>query len=224
MIRINLLPVELRRGNRLSTRVLATAFASAIAMSGCLGWFGLTWFGDLTAAEETLANVEHKLGVLAKDVAYHDQLESNRKDYAERVQTIQQIGQSRRLWSRFCDDLIDLVNNNGDTERHLAWFGGIQVKDDPKKGATVTMPGAVQGEDSSKVANFHEDLEAAPFAADLLTKSDPTWRRDIDKNRMPQQSLSFPLVLTFQPRAAEPPKGGKAAAKNQKQAAAAPAK
>ena len=35
------------------------------------------------------------------------QLEANRKDYAERVQTIQQIGQSRRLWSKFCDELLD---------------------------------------------------------------------------------------------------------------------
>ena len=134
-----------------------------------------------------------------KRAAYHSQLEVNRKDYAERVQTIQQISQSRRLWSKFCDDLIDVVSNNGDTERHLAWFRSITVKNDPKKGATVTMPGAVQEADSSRVANFHDDLESAPFAADLLGKSDPTWRLEIDKVRNPAQSLSFPLVLQFKP-------------------------
>lgn len=198
MIRINLLPADLRRGNRIPPKVLAAAFGGAIAASAAVGWFGIVWFGDLGAAENKLQEVEAKLTEREKRVVYHDQLQSNRKEYGGRVQTIQDIAKSRRLWSKFCDELIDVVNNNGDTERHLAWFDGMVVKTDPKKGASVSLPGNVQDADKSRIANFHEDLEAAPFASELAAKTDPTFKLEIDKVRIPPQSLAFPLTLQFQ--------------------------
>ncbi len=204
MIRINLLPADLRRGNRIPPKVLATAFAAAVATSGAIGWFGIVYFGDLGNAEQSLAEVEAKLADREKRVVYHDELQANRKDYGSRVQTIQDIAKSRRVWSKFCDELIDVVNNNGDTERHLAWFDSIGMKNDPVKGSTVTLPGNVQEADKSRLANFHEDVEAAPFAKDLASKSDPTFRLEIDKVRIPTQSLAFPLVLTFQPTVKDP--------------------
>jgi Tfp pilus assembly protein PilN len=206
VIRINLLPADLRRGNRLPPKVLAAAFASAVAVSGAIGWFGIVYFGDLGAAEDALAQVEQKLAEHQKKVNYHDQLQANRKDYAARVQTIQDIAKSRRLWSKFLDEVIDVVNNNGDTDRHLAWFDSIAVKGDPKKGTTVTMPGNVQDQDKSRVANFHEDLESSSFAKELLSKSDPTFRLEEDKVRIPPQSLAFPLVLQFHPTIQDPKK------------------
>lgn len=214
MIRINLLPADLRRGNRIPPKVLAAAFAAAVATSGAIGWFGIVYFGDLGAAQTRLQEVEAKLAEREKRVVYHDSLQANRKDYAGRVQTIQDIAKSRRVWSKFCDELIDVVNNNGDTERHLAWFDSLNVKNDPLKGATVTIPGNVQDADKSRVAAFHEDLEAAPFAKELAMKTDPTFRLEIDKVRIPAQSLGFPLVLQFQPTVEDPKaKGSKAPAK-----------
>lgn len=196
MIRINLLPLELRRGNRLPARVIAAALAGAVAASASIGWFGIVYFGDLGTAEQTLVDTEAKLAEKEKLVAYHEQLEANRKDYGERVQTIQSIAQSRRPWSKFLDELVDVVNNNGVDDRHLAWFDGIQVKNEPKKGATVTMPAQVQDGESFRVANFHEDIERA-FAAELDSKSDPSWTKTEDKTRTPAVSLKFPLVLQF---------------------------
>lgn len=221
MIRINLLPVELRRGNRLPAKVLAVAFGAALAVSASVGWFGLVYFGDLSAAEQALEEADGKLVEKERRVAYHTQLEANRKDYGERVKTIQAIGKSRRLWSKFLDDLIDVVNNNGDTERHVAWFDSITVKSDPKKGTSVTMPGSVQDADKSRIANLHEDLDAAPFAKDMV-KSEPTWKVEVDKVRMPPVSLNFPLVLTFPPPVLEaaPGKGGAKAAPKTPPAAA----
>jgi len=198
VIRINLLPADLRRGNRIPPKVLAAAFGGAIAASAAVGWFGIVWFGDLGAAENKLQEVEAKLTEREKRVVYHDQLQANRKEYGGRVQTIQDIAKSRRLWSKFCDELIDVVNNNGDTERHLAWFDGMVVKTDPKKGASVSLPGNVQDADKSRIANFHEDLEAAPFAIELSAKTDPTFKLEMDKVRIPPQSLAFPLTLQFQ--------------------------
>ncbi|MFM1873121.1 MAG: hypothetical protein RL398_2543 [Planctomycetota bacterium] len=211
MIRINLLPAEMRRGNRLPARVVAAAFTGAVVASASLGWLGMVWFGDLAAAEERLAETETRLSGMQKQVAYQAELDKNKKEYAARVQTIQEIAQSRRLWSKFCDELVDIVNNNGDTDRHLAWFTGMNVKTDPKSGSTISMPGLVQGDEKSKIANLHEDLEGATFAADV-DKSDPSFRRDVDKKRTPAESLSFPLTLQFTPPA-PPAKAPQAKAK-----------
>jgi Tfp pilus assembly protein PilN len=199
MIRINLLPADLRRGNRLPPRVLAAAFGAALLISAAVGWFALVYFGTLAAAEQQLVKVTAELDSRQAKVTYHDKLLANQKDYALRVQTIQDIGNSRRVWSQFMDDLIDVVNNNGATERHLAWFDGITVKGDPKKGVKVTLPSNVQGEDKSLMANFHEDLEAAPFAADLSRKSDPTFKLEEDEIRIPAAFLRFPMELEFKP-------------------------
>ena len=69
MIRINLLPADLRRGNRVSPKVLAACFGAALAVSGAVGWFGLVYFGDLGDAEE---NVSHALPIAhrARPVCY----------------------------------------------------------------------------------------------------------------------------------------------------------
>lgn len=200
MIRINLLPAEMRRGNRLPARVVAAGFTGAVLVSASLGWLGMVWFGDLAAAEERLVEAESRLGNMQKQLDYQTELEKNKKEYAERVQTIQEIAKSRRLWTKFCDELIDIVNNNGDTERHLAWFTAMNVKSDPKSGVTITMPGVVQGDDKAKIANLHEDLEAASFAAEV-DKSDPSFRLDVDKKRVPAAALSFPLSLQYKPPA-----------------------
>ena len=206
MIRINLLPADLRRGNRVPTKVLAAAFAAALAVSGAVGWFGLVYFGDLGHAEQQLVEVEAKLAEQSKKAGYHDQLDANKKDYALRVQTIQDISKSRRVWSRFLDELIDVVNNNGDTDRHLAWFDSIAMKNDPKKGAQVTMPASVQDSDKSRLANFHDDLAVAPFAKDLLSKSDPNYKVEMDEGRTPPSAMNFRLELQFKPTVQEPVK------------------
>lgn len=204
MIHINLLPAELRHGKRLSPKLLATGIGGAIAVSSTMGWFGMVYFGQLAEVEQVHARVAAELVEKQKKVSYFDRLESNRKDYSNRVQTIQEIGKSRRLWSKFCDELIDVVNNNGETERHLAWFDSMTVKVDPRKGTTVTLPGMVQGTEMERVANFHEDLESAPFAKDLASKSNPDAKGDVDKSRIPPEAFRFPLVLTFKPTTPEP--------------------
>lgn len=119
---------------------------------------------------------------------------------------IEDIGKSRRLWSRFLDELIDVVNNNGETElSHGAWFAsGMNVKTDPKKGATITIPSAqVQGGQKDKLANFHEDIEHAPFANELVLKSDPSYTLEDSKDRVPPETPKFTLTMQLAPRTAD---------------------
>jgi Tfp pilus assembly protein PilN len=218
MIRINLLPADLRRGTRLPAKVLAVAFGAALAVSASIGWFGLVWFGDLGSVEARLEAAVGKLADKQKKLDYVDQLEANKKDYSGRVQTIQDIAKSRRVWTKFLDELIDVVNNNGDVERHLVWFDDITVRNDPKKGATVAMKTSVQGAEQSRLANFDDDLAAAPFGKEVQ-RSDLGWKLSNEQSRVPPESLRYALQLQFAPTVKEAPK-----AKPAPQPAAAPAK
>ena len=198
MIRINLLPGDLRRGTRLPAKVIAVAFAAALAVSATIGWLGVKWFGELRAAEEQLVAATTRLEERQRKVVYVDQLEANKSDYTTRVQTIQDIGKSRRVWSKFLDELIDVVNNEGDSERHLAWFDDIVVKNDPTRGASIELQCAVQGDEQDRLANFHDDMAAAPFGKEVAL-SDPNWQLDEDADMVPPTSLRFPLKLQFPP-------------------------
>jgi hypothetical protein len=68
------------------------------------------------------------------------------------------------------------------------------------------MPASVQDSDKSRLANFHDDIEAAPFAKELLSKSDPVYKIEQNKVRIPESSMAFRLELQFKPTVVEPPK------------------
>ena len=200
MIRINLLPADHRRGNRISPKVLATSFGSALAVAASIGWFGIVYFGELGELERQDVAVTAELAQKKKKGEYYDKLEANRLDYSSRVQTIQDIGRSRRVWSKFVDGLVDVVNNNGDAERHLAWFDQMTVRTDQRtRGTQITLPGLVQGADIAKIANLHRDIEAAPFAIDVASKSPPAGKVETDKTRVPPESFRFQLQLNLKP-------------------------
>jgi Tfp pilus assembly protein PilN len=205
MIRINLLPADLRRGTRLPAKVLGAAFGSALAVSASIGWFGLVWFGELGDAEHRLEEATATLADRQQKVVYVDALDTNKKDYSARVQAIQAIGKSRRVWSKFLDEFLDVVTNNGDTERHLAWFTSINVKSDAKKGASVTLQCSLQGDEQDRLANFHEDLKASPFGKEIGV-SDPQWKLEEDEGRVPPAALRFPLTLQFAAPVEDKPK------------------
>jgi Tfp pilus assembly protein PilN len=210
MIRINLLPVEMRRERRLQAKLLVVAMASAVSVTAALGWLGMKWFGDLKAAEDRLAAADAKLGELQRRVAYVDQLEANKNDYTVRVQSIRDIGNSRRVWSQFLDDLIDVVNNDGNAERHLAWFDDVVVRNDPTKGALVKLTCAVQGDEQDRLANFHDDMAGSKFGQ-MAVLSDPTWKLEEEEGRVPPTSLRFALSLQFPPTTAKSQPGSPAA-------------
>ncbi len=210
MIRINLLPAEYRRGNRISPKLLATAFGSALAVAASIGWFGIVYFGELGELEREDVAITAELQQKRKKGEYYDKLEVNRVDYQTRVQTIQDIGRSRRVWSKFVDELVDVVNNNGDTERHLTWFDSMSVRTDQRsRAATITLPGSVQGNEMAKVANLHQDVEGAPFFNDVASKTAPGGKVDIDRTRVPAESFKFQLQLNMKPMIETPTKGRK---------------
>jgi len=200
MIRINLLPREFRKNERGSPKVFAATLGAVVAVSAMLGWFGLVYFGDLGELQSKHAVVKEELSGKQKRAAYHDQLEKATKDFSQRVATIQNIAKSRMLWTKVVDEIIDVVDNSQDIDRHLAWFDSLAIKQasgNAKSGPTVKLPGAVQGHLISRAANLHEDLALAPFYVDVASKSLPTGKQALDETKSPSRSYGFNLQLEF---------------------------
>jgi Tfp pilus assembly protein PilN len=200
MIRINLLPPEYRRSERTSPKLFAATLLGVILVCSSFGWFGFVYLGRLGNLEVEESAVAEDLASKKKQATYHDALLKEKQEFQKRSDTIQTIGRSRIVWTQILDQLIETVNNDGDTERHLAWFKSIQVKaGDGKKGPEVTMPGFVQGDSIKKLADFHEDLEHSPFFVDVQSKSAPSGVVQLDQKRIPPEALYFSLKWNFFP-------------------------
>lgn len=201
MIRINLLPPEYRRTERTSPKVFATTLLGVILVCSSFGWFGFVYLGELGNLEAEESAVSEDLASKKRQVGYHDALLKEAKEFEKRSDTIQAIGKSRIVWTKIVDELIDVVNNEGDTDRHLSWFKSMTVKpgDGKKKGPTITMPGWVQGDSLKKVADLHEDLEGAPFFVDVASKSAPSGVVQTNAKRIPPEALFFNLKWSFEP-------------------------
>jgi hypothetical protein len=200
MIRINLLPEEYRRTERTAPKVFAATLLAVILVCSTFGWFGYTYFGELGQLEVVKNSVQEDLASKKQRAAYHDAMLGEKTEYGKRAETITDIGRSRMPWTKVLDQLVDVVNNDGNSERHLAWFRGITVKaGDARKGPTVTMPGWVQGASIQKVADFHDDLEHAPFFADVESKSAPGAVLTTDDKKVPAEALFFDLKWNFLP-------------------------
>lgn len=201
MIRINLLPEEYRRSERTSPKIFAATLLGVILVCSSFGWFGFVYLGELGTLEVQEARVSEELSSKKERASYHDALIKEKEEFKKRSDTIQRIGRSRIQWTQILDEVIEVVNNDGDTDRHLAWFKSLSVKagDGKKQGPVVSMPGWVQGDSLKKVADFHEDFEHSNFAEDLSTKSAPSGVVETNAKRIPPQALFFNLKWSFKP-------------------------
>ncbi len=200
MIRINLLPEHYRRSTRTSPKVFAAVLLVVMVVCGMFGWFGYVYFGDLGVMEVARAEAEELLAARKERVNYYSALVAEKSDYEERASTIEGIAKSRVLWTEVLDQMIDTVNNDGDIDRHMAWFRSMAVKDATgKAGPKVQMPGFVQGDDIRRLADFHDDLEQTPFFKWVAEKSLPSGDVNISQKKKPAESLFFQLQWIFKP-------------------------
>ena len=98
--------------------------------------------------------------------------------------------------------MLDVINNEGNTERHMGWFRSIEVKSGRGgAGPSVLMPGALQGDEMRRVGNLHEDVENGPFFGDIRGKVNPSGQVGRDAGREPPEKVTFVLSMTFKPPA-----------------------
>ncbi|MBK8976488.1 MAG: hypothetical protein IPM29_11275 [Planctomycetes bacterium] len=203
MIRINLLPDEYRRSERTSPKLFAAVIGSVMAVCCSFGWFGFVYFGELGKLEVRHSEVKERLTGMTPRIKQHDALQKEKAHYAQLATTIEQISRERILWSRFLDQVVDVVNGDGDPEGPRAWLKSLRVDDgrDAKNGPRIQMPGSVQGAEMRRVADFFDHISAAPFAEHVVNDLFPGGKVATDLERKPETSLGFALELVLEPAA-----------------------
>ena len=203
MIHINLLPESYRKPERTSPKVFAAALIGVILVCSSLGWFGMVYFGDLDKVVVKHRNTSETLKGVNEAAALYTRLVQEQKEFSKRSDTITNIAKGNMSWTKFMDEFITVVTNDGNYERHVAWFNSIQVRGsrDGRKGPSVVLPGAVQGGDLRRVANLHDDVEATEFFRDIAENSPPSGVKKIDANVYPPESFTFSWKWQFVPPA-----------------------
>ncbi len=202
MIRINLLPEEYRRKARTPIKLLVAFVGAAAVNAGLMSWWAWTVFGVQAGIDSEKATLELEMEGLAPQVAYHQALDAESKQYQSREKTLAGITASRISWTRKIDELIDVVNRGGDGQRHLVWLDDLQVSQTSDSNAqsygSVRANGHSGSDKFAQVANFLEDLESSTFIEDFQPPSPPEGTQTlVDETLVPPVAWAFPMSLSL---------------------------
>ena len=203
MIQINLLPQEYRGRERLSIKVWGTLLGSVVLVCCSLGYFGHVCLNEYKRIEGERMGREERLTNLEPQAKYDDDLVAEALEYRKRATTIQGIANSRVLWTKLVDQFIDIVNNEGNTERHNVWFTNLNVASgNAKVGPTWTLNAYSQSKSFTKQANFLDDVKNhQAFFQDFATINNPGGRVVTTEKKRPPEAVAFKLDLRMNPPA-----------------------
>ena len=156
MIRINLLPPELRRASGTPPMVLGVIIGgvSLLALTGFVYLY--LWF-NLLVLEEERSGLAQQVEQKKIQVQERTALLEDIKDYKERERSIVQIKTNRILWSRKLDALVRLTPDD-------IWITRLQVRQ-----PDGTMSGTLQ--DSGSKAGYLE-LQCYALGAKVTTMTE----------------------------------------------------
>lgn len=201
MIHINLLPEEYRRRARTPIKI-TMAVAGVIATNALLlVWFSWLALGVKAEIDSERQVLQTELDGLTPQVNFHKSLESERKSFAAREETLAEITGSRINWTRKVDELVTVINSGGGGERHYVWLNDLNVAqstaDAKAKSAGSLRASGHSGSDKfDQIANFLEDIESSPFIEDFLPPAPPAGTQaSEDKELIPAVVWSFPLQI-----------------------------
>ena len=200
MIHINLLPEEYRRRARTPIKV-TLATAGVIAVNALLlVWFAWLALGVMAEIDSERDVLQTELDGLTPQVNYHKSLETERKNFAAREETLATITGSRVNWTRKVDELVTVINSGGGGERHYVWLDDMNVVQnaDPrnKSAGSLRASGHSGSDDFAQVANFLEDLERSPFIEEFQPPAPPAGSQSSkDTELIPAVVWSFPLQI-----------------------------
>ncbi|MEQ8766225.1 MAG: hypothetical protein RL885_20090 [Planctomycetota bacterium] len=174
MIRINLLPDELRRADRTSPQVFVTLLVGVTLVCSAGAFFAKMRFGTLEQALAEKDQVNLQWNQVKGHAQHADNLTAEMQDYNRRHDTIQKIGNSRILWTRKLDQLVSIVDNHGDTDRHWIWLDSLRATAGTDKGGgSLVLAGFSGTSELSRLSNFHEDLLGGDFFGDFVSIDNP---------------------------------------------------
>ncbi len=218
MIRINLLPEEMRKREKTPlSRIVVTLVGTLVTVTSA-SVFAYAHFGLLHEAGSRLDRARSELESLEPEARYADDLLREKKDFDKRSEIIQSIGNSRTLWSRKLDQLCDVTNNGGDADRHFVWFRGLSMRPsnakDTTSSGTVVMSGFSATSKLQKLSDFHADVKSSAFF-DVFSEIDNPSGKVIEfkDNLTPESAWDFSFNLKLKPLAPDKAQKGGPAAK-----------
>ncbi|MEZ5978896.1 MAG: hypothetical protein R3F34_11825 [Planctomycetota bacterium] len=209
MIIINLLPEEYLRARRKPAQTLAVLGTVAAVNVALLLWLASLFFGSKSRIMGELGVLESDMASLTPQLAYHDDLEKENKQFQSREETLREITLGRVSWTEKVDQLVDVINHGGEGEKYLVWLNDLKVvqavqssskSKTPQSGGTFRATGYSGSPNFGLVANFFEDLTESDFAGGFLPPAPPQGRREAkDEGLIPSEIFSFTLDLQLAP-------------------------
>lgn len=197
MIQINLLPEEYRKRERTSIKVFATILGAVVVACCSVGYLGHVYFQEYGTVVSQRESEEEKLKDVMRFAAVDDKLVAEIKEYEKRSRTIQQIANSRVLWTRMLDRFIDIVNNEGNTDRHMCWFQSVKVTDSAgANGPALKFAAFSESSSWKKQADFLDDIaQDEVFFEDFGKIVDPGGMVVESDAHNPPEAIQFTLDL-----------------------------
>lgn len=203
MIKVNLLPPEYRKVEGTPVARLAVTIAGVFLVACAAGLWGYVHMGMLSQIRDERIQKEDELRALTAQAERSQALLREYKEYLRRRETIEKIGSSRILWSKKLDELADLVQNKGDTKRHLVWLNTIRTNGGRASATgspiSLSIHGWSGGEMSRKLADFNDDLKKSEeFFADCMSVDPPEGQRvTFQDGSVPNQAWEFNFNIDF---------------------------
>ncbi|MBU0755018.1 MAG: hypothetical protein KJ645_07740 [Planctomycetes bacterium] len=197
MLKINLLPQDYREAERkpLGSYLLMT-LCTILAVSS-LGCAAYMYFGFLKEAEMARDIAKEKYDSLAPMAKYADDLTTEKQEYMKRSKVIKEIEHARILWTKKLDQLLDVINNQGDIEEHWVWLKDlkIQMGSDSRMNG-MGLKGYAAGDQYEQLSVFNEELKKHElFQEDFVAISNPTGTIVHNKKTNPGDAIEFSWEL-----------------------------
>ena len=151
MIRINLLPPELRKKKR--KRVVTFEPAQTLLviivvceLAACMGAY-VAISMKAGKRQRELNSISAEIARLQKEVEYVTRLENNAKDLQQKVQIIDNLMFSRMLWSKKLNGLSNLLPEN-------TWFTAFSISRPSGAGIILNLRGKILNPPGEKAVNL----------------------------------------------------------------------
>lgn len=199
MLRVNLLPKEYREPEKTPMGALLMVTVCTLLSVSSLCCVAYMYFGVLKNAEAARDIAKEAYENIAPMAKYADDLDAEKKEYMKRSEVIKDIETTRILWTKKIDQLLKIINNKGDRERHWAWLEDMQIHmgDSPNPG--LKLKGYVGGDQFEQLSNFNRDLKTNKIFFEVFESiSNPTGKTDWDDKKIPIASIGFDWKLELE--------------------------
>jgi hypothetical protein len=210
MIKVNLLPAEYRKVERTPILRFVTIVCGVVLSASAIGAFLFVHFGQLVTVVSEREKLRETYHTKKVEADKSRELLREADEYKKRRKTLEQIGESRLVWSRKVDELCDIIHNKGDTKRHLVWLNSLRTlaperagrkgKKGPVSPGGLHIRGYSGGSEIHRLSDFHLDVKKSEFFDDFLTIDNPEGEKvDFRDERIPRSAWTLDYTMRLKP-------------------------